>query len=227
MIVKSITFETYDTPPKTVTQDFYFNISKREALKMNVKYEGGLEGHLRRIAEAQSNEEAYQLFEDVLSEAIGRRGADGIEFEKDPEWTRKFLNSQASDELIIWCLNNAEEAAKFINGMLPDKAQREFAEDLAAEGDSPIQPYQAPERPKPESPLAMKPEERQRPRVVERPTEDVPIADPKDTRTKWDEYTREELLAMSRDDFEKLAGSDPRKMDKPLLEIAFARKTSN
>lgn len=46
------------------------------------------------------------------------------------------------------------------------------------------------------------------------------------TEKKIEEYSRAELLSMDAEQFDKLAGTDPSKMSKSVLQIAFQRKSS-
>ena len=80
MLKKSITYDDYNG--ESQTEDFYFNFTKLELLELDVKFEGGLEGHIKKLTSTESGKDAYFLFKDVVLSAYGVKSADGKHFEK-------------------------------------------------------------------------------------------------------------------------------------------------
>lgn len=117
MYVKTIKFVDYDGNNREVTA--YFNLNKAEILEMNMNEEGGLEALINRIALTTDTKELMRLFKQVILGSYGEKSADGMRFVKKQELTDAFEQSCAYPELLVELINNAEEAAKFINNIIP------------------------------------------------------------------------------------------------------------
>lgn len=125
MIKKFITYEDYNG--NTVTDPFYFNMTKLELLEWDLETEGGLEGLMKKLSETTDAKKAYYIFKDILLKAYGEKSEDGKTFVKSPELRVKFESSPALGELIIEFLQNPELSAKFIEGILPSAWIKEAA----------------------------------------------------------------------------------------------------
>lgn len=208
MLKKSVTFEDYSDPPKEVTRDFYFNYDQLEIMKM-LQFEK-LEERVKRLTETENNEEAYLLFEKLIVDAYGVREEDGSGFDKkDGELGRKLRNSPALSVIIIEFLNNPSLGAEFIEKCLPPKMVAEAKANIEAE--------------------AKKAEASKDENTVELPTappvlEESSVVRERDTEVKYEDFTREELLRMSQDDFLNLVGRDPLKMTQDQLVVAMQRR---
>lgn len=121
MYVKTIKFVDYDGNNREVTA--YFNLNKAEILEMNMNEEGGLEALLHRISLTTDTKELMRLFKQIILGSYGEKSADGMRFVKKKELTEAFEQSCAYPELLVELINNAEEAANFINGIVPKSIQ--------------------------------------------------------------------------------------------------------
>lgn len=117
MYVKTIKFVDYDGNNREVTA--YFNLNKAEILEMNMNEEGGLEALIHRITLTTDTKELMRLFKQIILGSYGEKSADGMRFVKKQELTDAFEQSCAYPELLVELINNAEEAAKFINNVIP------------------------------------------------------------------------------------------------------------
>lgn len=117
MLKKTITYSDLDGNP--VTEDFYFNLSKAEIAEMEVQFDGGLSKHLEKVVESQNGAEIITAFKDIISKAIGRRSDDGKRFIKSPDIAAEFFETDAWSVLFMELLTDGNEAAKFVNGMMP------------------------------------------------------------------------------------------------------------
>jgi hypothetical protein len=144
VIKKTITYDNYND--ESVTEDFYFSISKLEAIELEMEFEGGLEGHLGKLQETENGKDAYYLFKDVVLKAYGKKSLDGKRFIKDEESTKAFEQSNALGELIWGFLTNPTEGAQFIEGCLPAKLVAE-AKASATKGEPTQTPELAPAAP--------------------------------------------------------------------------------
>jgi hypothetical protein len=197
MIKQTITYDDYDD--NSVTEDFYFNLTKLEIMEMEINFEGGLNAHIAKLTKADSGPEAYHLFKDIILSSYGKKSEDGKRFIKSDELKKEFEQSPALGELIFGFLQHGQDAAKFTRGILPAK--------LIAEVEAEAAKAKATE-------------------TTELPTAAPQLAgDEKGVLDKeFEDYTKEELLDMSQEQFQKLVPSKPNEMSKEQLQIAMQRK---
>ena len=97
----------------------YFNISKSDIAKMNLKYEGGLYEFLKRIIASRDQLQINKYFEELVDLSYGVK-LDNKHFDKSPEALKKFKSSVAYDEWFFKLCTDADYATKFVNSVLPD-----------------------------------------------------------------------------------------------------------
>ena len=102
------------------TEDFYFNLSKAELMKMEMGETGGLEKLLRKIIAEQDNVKIMEYFDEIISRSYGVKSPDGREFVKSPELTKKFKETEAYSDLFMELCTDAKKAADFVNQVLPN-----------------------------------------------------------------------------------------------------------
>ena len=121
MLKKTITYTDYNGVE--LTEDFYFNLSKAEAIELEVGIPGGLTTMIQNIVAANDNPSIIKIFKEFILKAYGVKSPDGKRFMKTDEHGRpladKFKETEAYSELFMELATNAEEAAKFINGIIP------------------------------------------------------------------------------------------------------------
>ena len=118
MLKLTKTFTDYDGNVRT--EDFYFNLSKAELMKMEMGETGGLEKLLRKIIAEQDNVKIMEYFDDIISRSYGVKSPDGREFVKSPELTKKFKETEAYSDLFMELCTDAKKAAEFVNQVLPN-----------------------------------------------------------------------------------------------------------
>lgn len=118
MWIETITYKGYDDT--SYTEDFCFNISRAELIKMNYSVSGGMKELLKRIYQEKDNVKLYKLFEDLIDMSYGRKSLDGKRFEKSTEILNEFKQSEAYSEFIIKLMQDAKYAAKVVRGILPE-----------------------------------------------------------------------------------------------------------
>lgn len=126
MIKKTLTFTDFDG--KERTEDFYFNLTKAEVLKMEMGKDGGLAEHIKRIVAAQKQPEIIALFEELVLLSYGIKSADGRRFEKSDAIREEFKQTQAYSDIFMELAFDDVKAAEFVNGIVPadlnvDKAE--------------------------------------------------------------------------------------------------------
>ena len=118
MLTKAITYVNFNDEKKT--KNFYFHLSSIEIARMNSMYDGGLEGHIKKIVESNDNREIFKLFEDIVLAAYGEKSADGDEFLKSDDIRQRFQCHPAYDILMTDILSGGAKAmSDFINAIIP------------------------------------------------------------------------------------------------------------
>ena len=117
MLLKTITF--LDLDGNSLTEDFWFHLSKAEVTEMELEQDGGLTAHLTHIVESENASAIIGTFKDIITRSHGLRNEDGKGFDKSPEISRKFLQSDAYSELFMELVTDADASADFIKGIVP------------------------------------------------------------------------------------------------------------
>ena len=117
MLKKTIKYTDYDGNERE--EDFYFNLNKAEVTEMELSKQGGLSGYIKRIVAAQDAPSLVELFKELICKSYGEKSLDGKRFVKSKELTEEFTQTEAYAELFVELASNAEEATKFVNGIMP------------------------------------------------------------------------------------------------------------
>ena len=117
MLKKTITYTDYNGNERT--EDFYFNLTKAEAMEMEMSTAGGLETYVKRITDAQDAPAIIKVFKELILKAYGEKSLDGKRFEKSEEISNAFAQTEAYSELFMELATNTDAASKFVNGIMP------------------------------------------------------------------------------------------------------------
>ena len=117
MLKKTIKYTDYDGNERE--EDFYFNLSKAEVTEMELSKEGGMSEYIKKISATQNGPELIKLFKEIITKSYGEKSLDGKRFIKNKELTEAFTQTEAYSELFVELASNADEAVKFINGIMP------------------------------------------------------------------------------------------------------------
>ena len=121
MLKKTITYVDYEG--ETRTEDFYFHLTKRDLLKMQSEFPGGLHKFLMKIVAENNSKKIFEYMEDLIQRSYGEKSADGRRFvtgRDDKEVLYNFIQTEAYSQLVMELATNADAAAEFINGILPE-----------------------------------------------------------------------------------------------------------
>jgi len=118
MLKKTITYKDYNDVERT--EDFYFNLSKAEAMEMEMSTSGGLSEMIRRIVATQDVPAIIKIFKDLILRAYGEKSADGKRFVKSDDISKAFSETEAYSILFMELATDADAAAKFVNGIVPN-----------------------------------------------------------------------------------------------------------
>lgn len=117
MYKKDITYEDFDG--NTVTEPFYFNLSKTELLQLEAQTPGGLGASLQRIAETKDFNKIVSEFQRIVLAAYGVRSEDGKRFIKNDQVREEFTQTPVWDALFFELATVADAAVKFVTGVFP------------------------------------------------------------------------------------------------------------
>lgn len=117
MLKKTITYTDYNGVERS--EDFYFNLSKAEIMEMEMSTAGGLTEMITKIVAAQDAPSIIKIFKDLVLKAYGEKSPDGKRFIKSEELSEAFSQTEAYSILFMELATNADEAAKFVNGIVP------------------------------------------------------------------------------------------------------------
>ena len=117
MLKKTIPYKDYNGVERV--EDFYFNLSKAEAMEMELSISGGLTEMIRRIVAAQDTPTIIATFKEIILKAYGEKSPDGRRFIKSEELSKAFSETEAYSILYMELATDANAAAEFVNGIVP------------------------------------------------------------------------------------------------------------
>jgi hypothetical protein len=126
MIKKTITYSDYNGGERT--EDFYFNLTKAEVMKMEMSTKGGLAETIQRIVAAQDHPAIIEQFENLIKKSYGVKTLDGRGFVKRAEDLEAFMATEAYSQLFMELATDADAAAAFVNGIVPADMAKQIAE---------------------------------------------------------------------------------------------------
>lgn len=129
MLKKTITYKDYNDVKRT--EDFYFNLSKAEAMEMELSITGGLTEMIRKIVAAQDTPTIIATFKQIILKAYGEKSADGRRFIKSEELSKAFSETEAYSILYMELATDANAAAEFVNGIVPKDVDAPAAQQSA------------------------------------------------------------------------------------------------
>lgn len=117
MLKKTVTYIDYDGNERT--EDFHFNISKAELIKLNSTTPGGFENLIRQITKSPNPEKLFEVFAYIVELSYGEKSPDGRRFIKTEEAKNNFMQTQAYSDIFTELATNEEAALAFIKAVLP------------------------------------------------------------------------------------------------------------
>lgn len=117
MIKKTITFKDFNGVERT--EDHYFNISEAEMVELELGETGGFTEKVHRIISAQDNPTIMKTFKELIEISYGIKSPDGREFQKSPEITRSFMQTNAYNKFFMELCTKEGAASDFVNALIP------------------------------------------------------------------------------------------------------------
>ena len=116
MISKTIKFKDIDGNNKEIKA--YFNLSEADQAELSLLKKGGLKAYMEQCLDAEDGHGVVTFLRTMIEKSYGKKIRDpeyGTIFMKDPDETKKFINSEAFSTLFMELLNNEKMATDFIN----------------------------------------------------------------------------------------------------------------
>lgn len=100
-------------------EDFYFNLTTAEMMKLEYNTTGGLSEKIKKIAAAKDTTEIMNTFEEFLQLSYGQKSDDGKRFIKSPELLKEFMETPAYSQIYMRLGLDEKMAIDFINHVVP------------------------------------------------------------------------------------------------------------
>ena len=91
-------------------------------MEMEMSTSGGMAEMIQRIVAAQDAPAIIKIFKDLVLKAYGQKSPDGKRFIKSEELSIEFSQTEAYSQLFMELATDAEAAAAFVNGIVPNDA---------------------------------------------------------------------------------------------------------
>ena len=104
----------------------YFNFSRAELTEMELSLDGGLAETINKLVETQDIPSIIKIFKKLVLDAYGEKSADGKRFIKSEELSTAFSQTEAYSVLFMKLATDADAAAKFIKGIMPDDMKNDI-----------------------------------------------------------------------------------------------------
>lgn len=119
MLKKKITYTDYNGVERS--EDFYFNLTKAELMEMEMSTVGGFTEMVQRIVAANDAPSIIKIFKELILKAYGEKSPDGKRFVKSKEISDAFSQTEAYSQLFMELATDANAAADFVNGLVPNE----------------------------------------------------------------------------------------------------------
>lgn len=126
MIKKTFTYTDYNGNERT--EDHFFHLNKAELMEMEMSETGGLVEMVQRIVAAQDSPSIIKVFKSMILKSYGQKSPDGREFRKSEELRNSFEFTEAFSQLFMELSTDADKAAEFVNGIMPDDIRKSLPE---------------------------------------------------------------------------------------------------
>lgn len=122
MLKETITYKDYNDVERT--EPFYFNLTEAELMELEMSTEGGLAERINKIVAAKDAPAIIAIFKDLVLKAYGEKSPDGKRFVKSAEIATAFSQTEAYSQLFMKLATDADAAAKFVNGIIPESRKK-------------------------------------------------------------------------------------------------------
>ena len=131
MYTKVVEFENYDGEQRQM--EVRCALTEAEVVELEVSWDGGLKAVLEKIIQEKDQKRMVEMMKMLITKSYGKKSMDGNRFIKNQEVLDEFMQTPAYSELFMLLSTDADEASKFVNGIIPKKLAERAA---ALESDS-------------------------------------------------------------------------------------------
>lgn len=131
MLKKTITYVDFNG--EEISEDFFFHLSKAELVELEMSYKGGLTEAIKRIVDAEDGKAIIAEFKNIILSSYGQRSDDGRRFIKNQTLREEFESTEAYSTLFMELVTDAEKAAEFVRGVIPQDLAEEAAKVVTPE----------------------------------------------------------------------------------------------
>lgn len=137
MLKKTITYTDFNGVERT--EDFNFNLNKTELIALTMELPEGLADNIvtdgsktelesaALIMKALGSKGVTEFFKMLILKSYGVKSLDGKRFEKSEQLSTEFSQTPAFDELYFSIITDADAAAEFVNGLIPESLLKNAA----------------------------------------------------------------------------------------------------
>lgn len=122
MIIKTMTYTDYNGVKRTET--FHFNLTKAEIIEMELGTDGTLSDALKKMVDAVDAPLIMSFLKKIILKSYGEKTPDGRQLVKGEEVSKAFSQTEAFSDLYVQLVTDADAAAEFINGIMPQTDDR-------------------------------------------------------------------------------------------------------
>lgn len=119
MLKKLIKYVDYDGRERS--ENFYFYLNKAELMEMELGVDGGMQQMIQLIIDKQDIPKIMNAFKTIILKAYGEKSPDGRRFIKSEALSTAFSQTEAYSNLYMELVTDANAAAAFINGIVPEE----------------------------------------------------------------------------------------------------------
>ena len=127
MLKKTIKYTDWDGNERE--EDFWFNITEAELREMEYSVVGGYTGIIQKIMQSQDVPSIMKIFKEFIFKTYGEKTPDGRRFIKSEELSTEFSQTKAYSNLYVELSTDADAAAKFLKGVLPEDIRAQIEEN--------------------------------------------------------------------------------------------------
>ena len=125
MLEKKIKYTDYRGNERE--EEYFFNLTKAECLKLETSIDGGLSTLLTRLSTEQNVPKIIEIFDDIICKSYGEISNDGKRFIKETDagvpLYKAFKETEAYSQLFVELLADPDKQIAFINGIIPNKEE--------------------------------------------------------------------------------------------------------
>ena len=125
MYKETITYVDYNGMERT--EPFYFNLTEAEVMEMEMSVKGGLAEMIQRIVDAKDQPAIIKIFKELITKSYGVKTPDGRGFRKSESLTEDFIATPAFSKMFMKLATDADAAAAFVNGIVPENLSKQAA----------------------------------------------------------------------------------------------------